>query len=113
MSINGYKQDNGSQLIHSQSLPNRYEAIALLVLHIPQSAVEFPYQIQKGKQMQKTVCYNYNTDNYSNEYVCDDCGIAVKVTFSPYGASQMATIDCRICGVSYDTDLDPKDYEIK
>jgi transcription elongation factor Elf1 len=63
--------------------------------------------------MQKQACYNYNTDKYSNEYVCDDCGIAVKVTFSPYGNAQMATIDCPICGVSYDTDLDPKDYEIK
>jgi transcription elongation factor Elf1 len=65
----------------------------------------------KGKAMEKQVCFNFNTDNYSSEYVCDDCGIAVKVTFEPYGNSKMAVIDCRICGVSYDTNLDPTEVK--
>jgi hypothetical protein len=46
-----------------------------------------------------------------NNY-CDDCGSPVTVTFSPYGTGQMAAVDCPTCGVSYDTDLDPADYEV-
>jgi len=45
-------------------------------------------------------------------FICSDCDSVAAVTFSPYGASQMAAIDCPNCGVSYDTDLDPTDYEI-
>ena len=44
---------------------------------------------------------------------CEDCSEPVKVTLSPYGSSMMATIECPLCGLSYDTDLDPTDYEVK
>ena len=42
---------------------------------------------------------------------CDDCESEITLTLEAYGNGQMMKIDCPNCGVSYDTNLDPSDYE--
>jgi transcription elongation factor Elf1 len=42
---------------------------------------------------------------------CEDCDSVVTVTLEAYGNGQMMKIDCPNCGLSYDTNLDPTDYE--
>ena len=42
---------------------------------------------------------------------CEDCNSTTKVTLAPYGMGFMAEINCPICGVLYDTNIDDKDVE--
>jgi hypothetical protein len=42
---------------------------------------------------------------------CEDCNAKVTYTLEPYGSTYMAVITCHNCGTSYDTNLDPSDYE--
>ena len=37
---------------------------------------------------------------------CDDCDNPIKVTIEPYGMGRMAVFNCKVCGVSYDTNID-------
>jgi hypothetical protein len=43
--------------------------------------------------------------------LCDDCEIEITLTLEAYGNGQMMRIECPNCGVRYDTNLDPTDYE--
>lgn len=40
---------------------------------------------------------------------CEDCNNQVRVTLVGYGSSYMAEIDCKKCGLSYDTNLSDED----
>ena len=42
---------------------------------------------------------------------CDDCESEITLTLEAYGNGQLMKIECPKCGVSYDTNLDPTDYE--
>ena len=43
---------------------------------------------------------------------CEQClEHTVTITLEAYGNGQMMKIECPTCGVSYDTNLDPTDYE--
>lgn len=42
---------------------------------------------------------------------CDDCESQITLTLEAYGNGQLMKIDCPNCGLSYDTNLDPTDYE--
>jgi hypothetical protein len=43
---------------------------------------------------------------------CEQClESEITITLEAYGNGQMMKIECPTCGVSYDTNLDPTDYE--
>jgi Zn ribbon nucleic-acid-binding protein len=42
---------------------------------------------------------------------CDDCESEITLTLEAYGNEQMMKIECPNCGVSYDVNLDPIEYE--
>jgi hypothetical protein len=42
---------------------------------------------------------------------CDDCESEITLTLEAYGNGQMMKIECPNCGVSYDVNLDPVEYE--
>ena len=72
-------------------------------------------------EYKKYICHAPNCDNETDETffycdsnnhgLCDNCNNITAITFEPYGASLMAVIDCPMCGVSYDTNLDPADVK--